>query len=824
LTLWQPAATLAFGVFSRISALENGLADLYELPYRYLGDKENNRGPVEAMESTENALYEKVMNRFDAVIEFKQRTDGFASNPTNAAEAMAEIGSELRQPGVYLITTKANTRTGGLGQPKKRANVIVVDEGVGILPGAFPSTIISLEGSNKLSNPLMAGSYGFGSAAIYRDSEFSIIWSRSMHDPGTIGFTVIYQRFNKSARFPSYVYLVGDDQGVLTFKTADLPSDMIILPSQIVSKNVMEATALIPMPEHGTGVKVFELENFSAGPRIYSFLRDRGFGMPMPCRFRNGVEKGDGVEDDGAEADTNDIETDLDLSAQRGTTKRLYNATGLRYSINNPEARRAYPVAFHQTPIAIMEVEGKPQATLECWVLERAGDKNTKVAANSSEPVIESVLGKERRNSPCYVTLNGMTQENIGTFVMLRNVGLPYLRYHLVVKINCDQMDPQVKGRFFTSNRERLTRESQEWIRGEITKFLEMQAERDGELHKLNAKYRDAIIAADSPDVQDASRRGMELLARLLKSGVIGSILTRFGGLADRSPNGQSATQKSVGRGGTGDAGGGQRSADGNGTVERRGGGNPNPPVLKPVPDFLEVRKHTFKQGATEWVVIRTNAHNDWDGLVKVDFPEYLSVIDRVPLTNGRVSYYVKCADDIALGVKGKITAAIDLKKINRPPLIDEAEFTVIRGTAGLEMPLKSKTTLPYIELVAVEPNNANWEYIDDQAMRADLVAFNILEEPGKVRVFWNKAFPAFTSALDEIMRRYKSVVMAEKFKVDYQTHISVLTLAILEDNLASDSSTESDLKAAHRMRGEAVTANAMMLTIMMSHTNRPNH
>jgi len=216
-------------------------------------------------------------------------------------------------------------------------------------------------------------------------------------------------------------------------------------------------------------------------------------------------------------------------------------------------------------------------------------------------------------------------------------------------------------------------------------------------------------------------------------------------------------------------------------------------------------------------VVIRTNAHNDWDGLVKVDFPEYLSVIDRVPLTNGRVSYYVKCADDIALGVKGKITAAIDLKKINRPPLIDEAEFTVIRGTAGLEKPLKFKTTLPFIELVAGEPNKANWEYIDDQAMRADLVAFNILEEPGKVRVFWNKAFPAFTSALDEIMRRYKSVVMAEKFKVDYQTHISVLTLAILEDNLASDSSTESDLKAAHRMRGEAVTANAMMLTIMMS-------
>ncbi|MBV8092254.1 MAG: hypothetical protein JO110_03275 [Acetobacteraceae bacterium] len=40
---------------------------LSDLPFRYLGGRENNRGPVEVMESVENAAYEKIMNGYDAL-------------------------------------------------------------------------------------------------------------------------------------------------------------------------------------------------------------------------------------------------------------------------------------------------------------------------------------------------------------------------------------------------------------------------------------------------------------------------------------------------------------------------------------------------------------------------------------------------------------------------------------------------------------------------------------------------------------------------------------------------------------------------------------
>lgn len=776
--------------------------DLSDLPCKYVGARENNRGPVEVMESAENSVYEKIMNGFDALIELRQHLGGFTTSPTNAAQALAEIGDDLGEPGVYLITSRAHTRTGSVGQPKKRSNVVVVDEGIGIQPGTFHNTIMSLEGSNKLTNPLMAGSYGFGGSAIYRYSTFTVIWSRSVDRQDVIGFTVVHQKFGSGARYPSYVYLVDQDGEILSFNVADLPSEMVISPSAITSQNIMDVSRLIPIPQHGTGIKVFELENFAASPRIYSFLRDRGFGMPIPCRFRNGVEKSDS-DDPGGDVD---VETGDEEIEQRGSSRRLYNATGLRLSLNDPASRKAYRVAFHQAPVGIMPDGDEAQATLECWVLERVA-RNTKVA-RESEPVIESVLGKERRNTPCYVTLNGMTQENLPTHVILKNVRLPYLRNHLILEINCDQMDPQVKGRFFTSSRERLTQESVTWIKEEITKYLTMQAEPDGELAKLNAKYRDAVVAGDDPEAEAASRRGMELLARLMRTGVIGTLFSRFGA---PSP---SAAQSPKDR--APDLPKGRSESEGVQPLHGGTGGKGNPLVLMPVPDILEVRKHTFKQGASEWVVIRTNGYNDWDQAIEVVFPEYLSVIERLPLANGRLSFYVQCSTEVGIGTKGRIEAVLDRGRVGLPALEENAVFTVIRGSAGVPKPSTPKTALPNIDLIPVEPGQPNWEHMNCGDVPHDRVAFNFIDDGSKVRVFWNKKFAAFTSAMEEIERRYRSVPVSKRFVADYTTYVSVLTLAALDSERSSTDAAET-LPLVHRMRAEAVTANAMLLTLLIA-------
>jgi hypothetical protein len=235
-----------------------------------------------------------------------------------------------------------------------------------------------------------------------------------------------------------------------------------------------------------------------------------------------------------------------------------------------------------------------------------------------------------------------------------------------------------------------------------------------------------------------------------------------------------------------------------------------------PVPDALEVRKHTFKQGASEWVVVRTNGYNDWDNAVEVVFPEYLTVVERLPLANGRLSFYVQCSPEVSIGTKGRIEAVLDRTRAGLPPLEENAVFTVIRGTAGLPKPSRPKTTLPFIEPIPVEPGDPNWEHMQSIDLPADRVAFNFIEEGAKVRLFWNKKFCAFTSASNEIERRFRSPAMSKKFVTDYTTYVVILTLAALDSEQSAHDSGEG-MALVHRMRAEAVTANAMLLTLLMA-------
>ena len=260
----------------------------------------------------------------------------------------------------------------------------------------------------------------------------------------------------------------------------------------------------------------------------------------------------------------------------------------------------------------------------------------------------------------------------------------------------------------------------------------------------------------------------------------------------------------------------GRSESEGAQSLQGGTGGKGSQLVLIPVPDILEVRKHTFKQGASEWVVVRTNGYNDWDQAIEVVFPEYLTVVERLPLANGRLSFYVQCSTEVEIGTKGRIEAFLDRGRLGLPALEENAVFTVIRGSAGVPKASRPKTALPDIELRAVEPGQPNWEHMHSGDVPHDKVAFNFIDDGMKVRVFWNKKFAAFTSAMDEIERRYRSASISKKFVTDYTTYISVLTLAMLDSERSSADCTEPT-PLVHRMRAEAVTANAMLLTLLVA-------
>jgi len=71
---------------------------LSDLPSRYVGARENNRGPVEVMESAENSAYEKIMNGFDALIELRQHLGGFTTAPINARKPSPKLATISTSP------------------------------------------------------------------------------------------------------------------------------------------------------------------------------------------------------------------------------------------------------------------------------------------------------------------------------------------------------------------------------------------------------------------------------------------------------------------------------------------------------------------------------------------------------------------------------------------------------------------------------------------------------------------------------------------------------------------------------------------------------
>ena len=350
-----------------------GYAGHLDLRFQFVGEMPNNRGPIGAMATMRAALYEKMMNGFDSLIDHYQRNELFKSNPSNAAMALAEIAQQNqravvipRRPlylrGVYMITSKANTALGQIGQPPKRQNALILDEGTGILAEAFPSTILSLNGNNKTSNPLMAGTYGMGGSAIYSKTPYCLIYSISEERPDELAFTVVYERYVPAERdWPAYVYILDENGKIPAIGVSELPSELVINPEDITSKDAIYAGSKIVLRvESGTGVKVFELDGLASNPEVQDYLKDRGFGMPVSVRFRNGVPVATSTDDpEGLGA------------PQSGGLRRVNDVTGQRFafdSLNNP-------VIHHVGDVPILVEDGESQARLEMWVLER-GEKN----------------------------------------------------------------------------------------------------------------------------------------------------------------------------------------------------------------------------------------------------------------------------------------------------------------------------------------------------------------------------------------------------------------------------------------------------------------
>jgi hypothetical protein len=759
-------------------AEEEGLDGHEELPLKPLGDQDNNRGLIEALASVDASGFEKVMNGHDALIDLWLREGRFETDPQNPAEALAELGMS-EEPSTWLITSRDKSPSGP-GRPPKRANLTIVDRGIGIPASRFADTIMSLQGSNKITDPRFAGSFGYGGSTLYRFSELTLVYSRYRDRPNEVAFTVVLRVQKENWKSYSYHWLHDGHGNALTAEIGEIPSALLADPEELDSQNLIEfANNRIILPNaHGTGIRVFGLSAFTDQGAVYNMLRTLGFGIPVRVGIRHGIPA------------TSPEEESEDT---RGGRRRIYNVRGLRFALNEPRSKGAFPVLYRQAPVPVLD----GQATLECWILGES-ERARSAERQRSGSVVQRLLGaKDDVTSPIFVTLNGQAHATLPTAVLLRRAGLPYLAGNLLIEVNCDAMDARERGVNFASNREHVTDKMRDELKVEIEKFLREVGAEDGPLGRLNKKFRDDLLATSSSEA--ATKSGVERFAKMIHSSLAGAIFSSVG----RSH----ARLRGAGK---------VRTL---GSPDKRSG-RKTEIALQATPDWLEVRKSTVQQGESEYVTVRTNALNDFGDALTIELPSFLTRVEHVegapaiPLKDGRASYYMRCAPDVPVGTLGTITVTLDRTRLSLPALVDTTTVSVVKRERAepRQKPAASNgddaTGLPDLKVWMVKPSETSWAAMNAGSLDPTEVAYFAVpnEAEGYVDIYVNAEFSALTHVANEAQRRFREPSVVERLRDDYQFAIKLAVLSSLEAKI-EELFAESQHSSEHIHRVNSATA-----------------
>jgi hypothetical protein len=740
-------------------ARAQGLASHLDLPTRFLGGSEGNASGVEAMGYSGNAAFEKITNMHDAVTTLQARKGWFQTDPKTPRDAMEEVAARIKEDGVprvHVAIAHAAPGSGRGAKKKVEANVSFIDEGVGIAPEDMHGTILSMRASNKLRNPLMMGCYGQGGSAIHNFAHFTLVVSRSVDHPDVLGFTIVYNRHFPQTTARSYIYITNPDGTMPTVRVEDIRSSVIATSAEMRKAQDDDLVVMIRdrliLPEHGTIIKTWNLRNspFTSRDAAYNFLRDRGFSMPSPTHLADGVAGGHG--------------------------RRHLEVRGHRDILSDdPKVKGSdHYLSLADRPASKEVLDNA--ADIRCWIRDRK-----EVDLEKRRSVVEGITGlSERVGESIYVTLNGMTHFNMRTQVILRNVGLEVLAPYFFMEIDCDGLDYVTKGDLFTSNRESMKKEYQEQLRADIETWLANEVKDPAS--SISIAYHtimDRILASRSASA--ASQRHTEAFVRIMKSSVVGNILSLFG----RSGSIAGGRTRDGDVKGSGEGAGDAPSPRESGTNEP-----PERPINE-IPTMLSINKSTIQTGRAEYVHAITDAPDEWTDQLAIELPDFMTLLNEPDLDNGRISYRIEA--EAPAGTTGRVTVTLDRSRIGMKPLTASAEVTVVvRKPAERSEKNRSPKVqrgIPSIEFVETAPGDDNWVSIADSAIEDDRLAMGYLTTQSSMTVFWNSEFRPVVDAAAEVRIRVSDTAAATLLE---RTKMHAQLLAMMHRESGSENSSES--------------------------------
>ena len=429
------------------------------ISWRPVGDRANNSGTIQVAGDPARALFERVTNGVDAVIERAHQEHGgkpTCSSPKEAVQAWFAVPAaglhKLSEAGRRQLAQNSVTVTlfPGDGRPKRA--VEVADRGTGLTPDQMPNTILSLNASNKLDKFYLSGAFGQGGSATFASSEYTLIASRSRKHPDIIAFTVVKYMPPEGSKLGSYVYLVREG-GVLT--TTQIPESF---------------------QEFSTRVRHYgyDLDDYPSplGPNsLYGRAQGILFEPVLPFWFEDKVH---------------------------GYSRTIKGSRTALNGAKDVEDKGEESKLSHSGPLFYADLGEYGQLGIEYWVLE----PSAKSAPNRS-----FVSG----NKPIVLTVNGQTHAEWNASLLRKDAELLHLAARMIVHLDCNQLTVDAKRVLFVSTREESRKGL---VQNLLAQELLNALKADDKLAELEEQAR--LAGARERD-EEAEKQVRKEVARMLK-------------------------------------------------------------------------------------------------------------------------------------------------------------------------------------------------------------------------------------------------------------------------------------------------------------------
>jgi hypothetical protein len=379
------------------------------------------------------ALVEKLINSIDAVLMAECYHAAIDPKGADAPHTMAEAVEKLfkiKDGRLEHLTPSERTKLAERIQfvatgPKKEPCYLIVDKGEGQTPASFENTFLSLTKQNKDDIPFVQGRFNCGGTGVLPfcgEHKYQLILSKrhpacpaAVNDAtkGLWGFTLVRRQKAAPGRKSSmYVYLAPQGK-ILTF---DVPKIMV-LPGDS-SKNNPAPAYTVPLA-YGTCIK------------LYNYRWKGKSTATTEARFE-------------LERYLHSVSIPFRISETRDYSANYYSTTlsGILAQVN--------------------EAGGEEEANskFEKGLGPAYGELNLPGIGHLPYKLFLLKEGFKERNFPhgVYFTLNGQVHGDLPANFVSSTLKYDFLSKHLLVSVDCTQMDQAVREDFLMASRDRVRR------------------------------------------------------------------------------------------------------------------------------------------------------------------------------------------------------------------------------------------------------------------------------------------------------------------------------------------------------------------------------